>query len=93
MLQRERNLDGVREEAEGLVAHEAVDGDLLDAEDDGRVRQVFLDDGSGVCVRLHRVRASVGRLHDHLDALPDQLSNVLGSQGCAPLPDRLVLTR
>jgi len=82
----------VREEAERLVAHEAVDGDLLDAENDAGVGQVLLDEGAGVCVRLHRVRASVRRLHDHLDALPDKFSDVLGAEGGATFPDRLVLS-
>jgi hypothetical protein len=43
-------LNGVREEAEGFIAHQTVDRDLLDPEDDGAVRQVFLDDGSGTGV-------------------------------------------
>ena len=86
------NLDRVREEAERLVAHEAVDGDLLDAEDDGGVGQVLLDEGACVRVRLLRVSASVGRLHDHLDALPDEFSDVLRAEGGATFPDRLVLS-
>jgi hypothetical protein len=38
----ETDLDCVRKEAERLVAHQAVDGDLLHAEDDGAVGEVLL---------------------------------------------------
>ena len=45
-------LDRVGEEAEGLVAHQAVHGHLLHAEDHRGLRDVLLDYGAGRAVGL-----------------------------------------
>ena len=66
----------MRKETECFVAHEAVDGHLLDPKDNRAVGQVLLDDGPGAGVGLHRVGPSVGGLDDDLDALPDQLADM-----------------
>lgn len=45
-------LDGVREEAVGLLRYQRLDGHLLDAEDDRRLADVLLNDGAGVQIHL-----------------------------------------
>ena len=52
-------LDGVREEAVGLVGDERVDGHLLHAHDDRCLADVLLDLGSGVAVGLAGMTSSV----------------------------------
>ena len=76
----------MREEAEGFVAHQAVDGDLLDPEDDGAVGQVLLDDGAGAGVGLHGVGPSIGGLDYDLHALSDKFADVLRGERSPTFP-------
>jgi len=85
------HLDGVWEEAIRFIAHQTVNRDLLDPEDDRAVRQVFLDDGSGTGVWLHGVGPSIGRLDDDLDALLNQFLNMLRGKWGSTFPYWLAL--
>ena len=83
-------LDGVGEEAEGLVPLQAVDGHLFDAENDRRFRDVLLYESSCLRIQLHRIRAPVGGLDQDLDAILDQLPDMSRAQRSSSFPNALV---
>ncbi len=85
------HLDGVWEEAIRFIAHQTVNRDLLDPEDDGAVRQVFLDDGTGTGIWLNGIGPSIGRLDDDLDALLNQFLNMLRGKWGSTFPYWLAL--
>lgn len=84
-------LDGVREEAVGLVGYELVDRHLLHSEYHRGAADVLLHQGTGVQVGLGRIGTTIARLDDDLDAGADQPAHVGGRHGGATLPYRLVL--
>lgn len=92
-LERKIYFNCVRKEHVGGVGEEFLDGDLLDAQDEGTGGEVLADYGALLGVLVVGEYSLFGWLDDDLDILVvlEDLLHMLWSKGRSPLPDALVL--
>lgn len=82
----------MREEGIRLVWEEAINRNLLHADDHRCIADVLLNNGPRLHVRLKRIGTSVGRLYDDLHSATNEFTDVQGGEWGTTFPDGGIFT-